>query len=120
MAQIPAARLRQNAKIPSSLKLICPVQSLFKKDSVSRPTQIKSILVAVPPPHEGRFAIVTDVERGMRWTRRHGDERGLLADGEVVWFWRSDAGAKVAMMLSHHAGDGGNQAWSPGRSRISR
>jgi hypothetical protein len=23
---------------------------------------------AVPPPHEGRFAIVTNVGRGMRWT----------------------------------------------------
>jgi hypothetical protein len=27
------------------------------------------------------------------------DERSLLADGEVVWSWRPDAGAKLAMML---------------------
>jgi hypothetical protein len=33
-----------------------------------------------------------------------------LADGEVVWFWRSEAGAKSAMMLTHLADDGGNQA----------
>jgi hypothetical protein len=33
-----------------------------------------------------------------------------LADGEVVWFWRSEAGAKPAMMLRRLAGDGGNQA----------
>jgi hypothetical protein len=39
------------------------------------------------------------------------------ADGEIVWSWRSDAGAKFA---ESSAGDGGNQAWSPGRSRISR
>jgi hypothetical protein len=32
------------------------------------------------------------------------------ADGEVVWFWRSEAGAKSAMMLTRLAGDGGNQA----------
>ena len=32
------------------------------------------------------------------------------ADGEVVWFWRSEAGAKVAKMLTRLAGDGGNQA----------
>jgi hypothetical protein len=32
------------------------------------------------------------------------------ADGEVVWFWRSEAGAKSAMMLTHLADDGGNQA----------
>jgi hypothetical protein len=33
-----------------------------------------------------------------------------LADGEVVWFWRSEAGAKSAMMLTRLADDGGNQA----------
>jgi hypothetical protein len=32
------------------------------------------------------------------------------ADGEVVWFWRSEAGAKVAKTLTRLAGDGGNQA----------
>jgi hypothetical protein len=37
------------------------------------------------------------------------DERGV-AYGEIVWFWRSEAGAKSAMMLSHHADDGGNPA----------
>jgi hypothetical protein len=92
--------MRENAKFVSSLNLICPVQSCFKKDSVSRRPQIKSILIAVPPPYEGRFAIVTDVERGMRWTRQHVDERGLLADGEVVWSWRSDAGAKLVETIS--------------------
>src|SRR5258708_24216845 len=44
----------------------------------------------------------------------------VAADGEIVWSWRSDAGAKVVKALSRLAGDGGNQAWSPGRSRISR
>ena len=33
-----------------------------------------------------------------------------MADGEVVWFWRSEAGAKSAMMLTRLADDGGNQA----------
>ena len=31
-------------------------------------------------------------------------------DGEIVWFWRSEAGAKVAKMLTRLAADGGNQA----------
>jgi hypothetical protein len=35
---------------------------------------------------------------------------GVCADGEVVWSWRSEAGAKVAKTLSRLAGDGGNQA----------
>jgi hypothetical protein len=40
-----------------------------------------------------------------------------MADGEVVWFWRSDAGAKFARRFERLADDGGNQAWSPGRAR---
>jgi hypothetical protein len=39
------------------------------------------------------------------------------ADGEVVWFQRPDADAKLATMLAHRAGDGGNKARSPGRAR---
>src|SRR5882757_5025468 len=41
----------------------------------------------------------------------------VAADGEVVWSWRSDAGAKVVKTLSRLTGDGGNQAWSPRRAR---
>jgi hypothetical protein len=37
------------------------------------------------------------------------------ADGEVVWFWRPDAGAKFAG--SDPADDGGKRARSPGRAR---
>jgi hypothetical protein len=43
-----------------------------------------------------------------------------VAYGEVAWSWRSDARAKFAKTLTRLADDGGNQAWSPGRSRISR
>src|SRR5258705_7967090 len=38
-----------------------------------------------PVPSEGRFAIVTDVGCGMRWTPAALLTRALLADGEVVW-----------------------------------
>ena len=41
---------------------------------------------------------------------RRVDERQLEVDGEVVWSWRSEAGAKVAKMLTRLADDGGNQA----------
>jgi hypothetical protein len=37
--------------------------------------------------------------------------------GEVVWSWRSDAGAKLAKMLTRLADDGGKKAWSPERAR---
>jgi len=43
------------------------------------------LIPAVPPRHEGRFAIVTDVECGMRWTRMAPLTNGVIADGEVVW-----------------------------------
>jgi hypothetical protein len=39
------------------------------------------------------------------------------ADGEVVWFWRLDAGVKLVTMQAHRAGDGDNKARSPGRAR---
>jgi hypothetical protein len=63
--------------------------------------------------------VVTDVERGMRWTLAVSMRRAA---------WRRTAkscgpGAPMqALSLSGDIsrGDGGNQAWSPGRSRISR
>jgi hypothetical protein len=38
-----------------------------------------------PASSEGRFAIVTDVGGGMRWTRAALLTNGAQADGEVVW-----------------------------------
>jgi hypothetical protein len=35
----------------------------------------------------------------MRWTRLAQKTNAPIADGEVVWFWRPDAGAKLATML---------------------
>ena len=70
--------------------------------------------------------VVTNVGPRIRWTlccqvRFKTQTNDRAADGEVVWFWRSDAGAKPVKTLSKRlAGDGGNKAWSPGRSRISR
>ncbi len=72
---------------------------------------------AVPPRQEGR-------------TRRHErgagcDGRGsvdktsdVAADGEIVWSWRSDAGAKLAGYDPQVTV--ATKQWSPGRSRISR
>ena len=45
------------------------VQPLQEKYSDFQKTQISLISAAIPFPHEGRFAIVTDVGGGMRWTR---------------------------------------------------
>src|SRR5216683_1273947 len=46
----------------------------------------------------------------MRWTRMARETNVAHADGEVVWSWRSNAGAKVVKTLSRLTDDGGNQA----------
>jgi hypothetical protein len=45
------------------------VQPLCEKYFPSPLTQIRCISKPVPCPQEGRFAVVTDVGHGMRWTR---------------------------------------------------
>jgi hypothetical protein len=52
----------------------------------------------------------------MRWTRELRLTSVAQADGEVVWSWRPDAGAKFARSKLL-AGDGGKKARSPGRAR---
>ena len=47
--------------------------------------QISGYLPLVPPSREGRFAIVTDVGCGMRWTLWRRKTSGADADGEAVW-----------------------------------
>ncbi len=42
-------------------------------------------IVSHPASQEGRFAVVTDVGCGMRWTRMVLLTRAPEADGEVVW-----------------------------------
>jgi hypothetical protein len=93
---------------------------------------------------KGRFAIVTNVEAGSggrdgsrafltptnELIRLRGDCGGTVpglsykfshkafADGQAVWSWRPDAGAKRAMMRSASRGRrGGKRARSPGRAR---
>src|SRR5260370_33639613 len=57
----------------------------------------------------------------MRWTRQRQAQffartNDAATYGEVVWFWRSNAGAKVVKTLSRLTGDGGNQAMVTGKS----
>jgi hypothetical protein len=100
------------------------VQPSQRKYSASRLPQI-TIRVSAVPARKGAYR-----DRHGRWA---GDAMDALASGailartndavaygEVAWSWRSDARAKFAKTLTRLADDGGNQAWSPGRSRISR
>jgi hypothetical protein len=82
----------------------------------------KSAIIAASRLGQGRIAIVTTREAGMRWTRMCLLTSGTDADGEIVWSWRPrDLALKFALMRStHHAGDGGKRDGSPRRARISR
>ena len=66
-------------------EVICPscqfVAGIFACDV----GQITGTSLRISRPHEGRFAIVTDVGCGMRWTLWRDETNALEADGEVVW-----------------------------------
>ena len=63
-------RLRAEPNFPRHFKLIWVVQSLIQKYFAMPVGQIISTSSRRPVPDKGgRFAIVTSVGRGMRWTR---------------------------------------------------
>jgi hypothetical protein len=61
--------LRENAILLRRINVIWVVQSSIKRYFRSLLRQITCISLAIPAHTEGRFAIVTDVGQGMRWTR---------------------------------------------------
>ena len=77
--------MRAKRNLSNGINLIWAFQSQLQKHFRSSPKQITS-LVAPSRPTEGRFAIVTDVGHGMRWTLMVLLTNSTEADGEVVWF----------------------------------
>jgi hypothetical protein len=61
-------------KISFGFILMLPVQSFSQKYFHSLLSQITSYRLPSQPNTEGRFAIVTNVGQGMRWTRHVKDE----------------------------------------------
>ena len=89
-------RICPTGKIRMHVMRELPVAPICRKRSYCRLPQISGISPPSRARPKGRFAIVTSVGRGMRWTcwcRRTSDAD---ADGEGVWFWRPLAGAKPA------------------------
>jgi hypothetical protein len=135
--------LRQKSHFLSHFNAITFVQSSQEKHSALRFPQISRTLARIPPREEGRFAIVTNVEAGSGGrggSRAHlaptneltafartamGPVPGLsylfsleaFADGQAVWSWRPDAGAKFPERARTLGGDGGKKARSPRRAR---
>ncbi len=108
--------------VPMSLKRLpdgqiteMPVQPFSQKDFGVLFTQITSTSIVIPAYTEGRFAIVTNVGQGMRWTQAAPKTRALFCGrrSRVVLTprrWRQVGGGDST-------GDGGKQARSPGRAR---
>ena len=93
--------------------MIWVVQSCLEKYFASGIPQISGFIRPVPFP---RGAYRDRHERGaeLRWTWQHQAQffartNDVAADGEVVWFWRSDAGAKVVKTLPASCG----RRWQP-------
>ena len=63
----------------------CPVpnQNIFRFRR--RANHLYKLAPSRVPSSKGRFAIVTNVGRGMRWTLWRFKTNGAKADGEVVW-----------------------------------
>ena len=70
LPKLTAQALRGEGKFSFAFNLIWPVQSSLQKYFGSLLTQITCLSFAIPAHTEGRFAIVTDVGQGMRWTRQ--------------------------------------------------
>jgi hypothetical protein len=78
--------LRQKSNFASHINVDSTVQSSREKYFVLPVGQIIFRTSHRLATHkEGRFAIVTNVGRGMRWTPSGRKTSGMAADGEVVW-----------------------------------
>ena len=84
-AGVKAGDLHQDAILLRWINAMLPVQSPLQKYFRSLLMQITCLSSAIPAHTKGRFAIVTDVGQGMRWTQAAPQTRALAADGEVVW-----------------------------------
>ncbi len=115
-------RFHQKRNFPCQLNVIWVVQSLSAKIFRFSRSPNQRHKHRIPPSHEGRFAIVTDVESGMRWTQASLLTRARICRGRpsrVVLTprrWRQ-VGDDASTDVWHRAGDGGKKARSPGRAR---
>jgi hypothetical protein len=87
--------LRVNADFSSHFKLILALQSSQQKYSALDSPQISGFIALSRLIEEGR---TRGHERGsgMRWTRVRQQTTDARADGQAVWSWRPDAGAKLS------------------------
>jgi hypothetical protein len=110
VASVPDGQI---AGLPIGVRVQPPLQKFLP----SLLTQITCISFAIPSHTKGRFAIVTDVGHGMRWTRVTLLTRAQPCGRRSRVVLTPRRWRQVGDDASHHAGDGGKQARSPGRAR---
>src|SRR6516225_5050194 len=109
-------RMREKSKFIKQFSAESAVQSCTQKYSAFGKSEIVPLTAASRLGKRG-VRVVTDVERGMRWTRRCRQTNDIGADGEVVWSWHPLAGAKLATMLCIAPITVTKTSWTPGRAR---
>jgi hypothetical protein len=87
--------LRQTAIFASVFKLICLVQIRQQKYSASHPSEISGFFAPFRARKRGVSRSSRTLGAGCGGRSGGALTSGANADGEVVWFWRPDAGAKV-------------------------
>ena len=112
-------RVRQNANLMSLFKLIWVVQSPGQKYLACAVGQINATDSRVLHSQEGRTRRHERRARDAVDAMASLDERGFVADGEVVWSWHPDAGVKFRGKRFLRD-DGGKRARSLGRVRSNR
>ena len=85
--------MRVNFNFLNGIKLIWVVQ-MYREKYFSFGKSESVISSRCPASARGAYAS-SRTWSGMRWTRQWRKTSGTEADGEVVWSWRPDAGAKV-------------------------
>jgi hypothetical protein len=76
---VPSATNWRDGQITKSMSI------LLAKNISLRDLLDAALLIRRPASIEGRIAIVTNVERGMRWTRLAHQTNAFVVDGEAVW-----------------------------------
>jgi hypothetical protein len=114
--------LRQKTNFSRAFNSMTPVQISRKKYSVLCSPQISGF-ISLSRLVQGAFRDRHGRGGGERWpreiaaffSRMRTNDR--FADGQAVWSWRPDAGAKLAKTLHASCGRRGKRARSPGRAR---
>jgi hypothetical protein len=112
------AQHQVSTDLPDALIFRICVKYSNKKYFVFSEVRISCMTCPVPPPHEGRIAIVTDVGSGMRWTWRRARRALPARTAKSCGPGPPTLGSSLAKTFREVTV--AKKPGTPGRSRISR